>query len=105
MNQLFMFSVHSGDNSTVTPPLPIALDAGISSFRQRGAFVKDKVHEGCVLIRVWQELEYRLDVCRVINRAYIEDLWACSINFLVVPLAYPEGCLVGSNPPRNYSEF
>jgi hypothetical protein len=36
----------SGDNLTVIPPLPIALDAGISSFRQRDAFVKEKVQDG-----------------------------------------------------------
>ena len=30
------------------PHLPIALDAGISSFRQRGAFVKEKVQDGRV---------------------------------------------------------
>jgi len=44
--QLFLFSGHSGNNSTVIPHLPIALDAGISSFRQLGAFVKEKVQEG-----------------------------------------------------------
>jgi len=45
MNQLFLFSGHSGDNSTVILQLPIALDAGISSFGQWGAFVKGKVQE------------------------------------------------------------
>jgi hypothetical protein len=42
MNQLFLFSGNSCDNSTVIPYLPIALDTGISSFRQWGAFVKEK---------------------------------------------------------------
>jgi len=130
MNQLFLCSRHSGDNLTVIPPLPIALDAGISSFRQRGTFVKEKVQDGRVcqkkawnkrnslslipcdyflwgymkdkefvppqpvsipdlknritaavetitpdlLIRVWQELDYRLDVCRVTKGANIEHL-------------------------------
>jgi hypothetical protein len=27
-----------------------------------------------MLIRVWQELDYRLDVCRVTKRAHIEHL-------------------------------
>jgi hypothetical protein len=41
-----LFSGHSGDNSTVSPHLPVALDAGISSFRQQGAFVKEKGQDG-----------------------------------------------------------
>jgi len=48
MNQLFLFSGHSGNNSTVIPHLPTALGAGISSFRQRGAFVKEKAQDGRV---------------------------------------------------------
>jgi hypothetical protein len=32
------------------------------------------------LSRVWQELHYRLDVCRVTKGAHIEHLWACIIN-------------------------
>jgi len=48
MNQLFLCSGHSGDNLTVIPPLPTALDTGISSFRQQGAFVKEKVQAGRV---------------------------------------------------------
>ena len=56
MNQLFLFSRHSGDNSTVIPHLPIALDAGISSFRQRAAFVKAKVQNGRVCQKkAWNE--------------------------------------------------
>jgi len=46
MNQLVLCSGHSGDSLTVIPPLPIELEAGISSFRQRGAFVKEKVQDG-----------------------------------------------------------
>jgi hypothetical protein len=63
------------------PPSPIALDAGISSFRQLGAVVKEKLQDGRVLIRVWQELDYRLDVCGVTKGAHIDHLWACSINW------------------------
>jgi hypothetical protein len=38
------------------PHLPIALDAGISSFRQRGAFVNEKVQDGCVCQKkAWNE--------------------------------------------------
>ena len=56
MNQLFQCRGHSGDNSTVTPHLPIALDAGISSFKQRGAFVKENVQDGRVCEKkAWNE--------------------------------------------------
>jgi hypothetical protein len=56
MNQLFLFSGHSGDNSTVISHLPIALDAGISSFRQRDAFVREKVQDGRVCQKkAWNE--------------------------------------------------
>ena len=55
-DQLFLFTWHFGDNSTVILHLPIALDAGISSFRQRGAFVKEKVQDGRVCQKkVWNE--------------------------------------------------
>jgi len=40
----------------VIPHLPVALDAGISSFRQRGAFVKEKVQDGRVRHKkAWNE--------------------------------------------------
>ena len=35
-----------------------------------------------LLIRVWQELGYRLGVCRVTKGAYIEHLWVFVINLL-----------------------
>jgi hypothetical protein len=51
-------SVQRGIPATieVIPLLPIALDAGISSFRQRGAFVKEKVQDGRVCQKkAWNE--------------------------------------------------
>jgi hypothetical protein len=30
--------------------------------------------DACMLTRVWQELEYRIDVCRVTRDAHIEHL-------------------------------
>jgi hypothetical protein len=33
-----------------------------------------------LLISVWQELDYHLDVCRVTKGAHIEHLCACIIN-------------------------
>jgi hypothetical protein len=53
---LYLFSGHFGDNSTAIPHRSIALDAGISSFRQRGAFVKEKVQDGHVYQKkAWNE--------------------------------------------------
>jgi hypothetical protein len=56
INQLFLFSGPSGDNFRVIPHLPTALGIGISSFRQRGAFVKGKVQDVRVCQKkVWNE--------------------------------------------------
>ena len=32
--------------------------------------------DGNMLKRVWQELDYRIDICRVTKGAHIEHLWA-----------------------------
>ena len=32
--------------------------------------------DGNMLKRVWQELDYRIDICRVKKGAHIERLWA-----------------------------
>jgi hypothetical protein len=45
MNQLFLFSGLSGDNFRAILRLPTALGVGISSFRQRGAFVEGEVQD------------------------------------------------------------
>jgi hypothetical protein len=39
-----------------------------------------------MLTRVWQELEYHIDVCRVIRGAHIEHLYL-SKNFFSFPVA------------------
>ena len=40
------------------------------------------------LTRVWQELEYRIDVCRVTRRAHIEHLYLSKKkNFFSFPVA------------------
>jgi hypothetical protein len=36
-----------------------------------------------MLTRVWQELEYRIDVCRVTCGAHIENLWLSKKTFSV----------------------
>jgi hypothetical protein len=71
MNQLFLLNGHSGDNSTVISHIQIA---GICSFRQRGALVLEKVQDGRMLMRVWQELDYRLDMCCVTRGGHNEHL-------------------------------
>jgi hypothetical protein len=38
------------------------------------------VQYGRMLIRVWQQLDCRLDVCRVTKGAHNEQLWACIVN-------------------------
>jgi hypothetical protein len=41
-----------------------------------GAFRQGSLHiEGPMLMHVWQELEYRIDVCRVTRGANTEHLW------------------------------
>jgi hypothetical protein len=56
MNQLFLSSGPSGYNFRVISRLPTALGVGISSFRQRGDFVKGKVQDVRVCQKkVWNE--------------------------------------------------
>jgi hypothetical protein len=51
---MFLFSVPSGDKLQSGPHLPTALGVDISSFRQRGAFLK--VQDVCVCQKkVWNE--------------------------------------------------
>jgi hypothetical protein len=57
------------------PPSTNSIRHWYQQFQTRGAFVKEKVQDSRVLIRVWQELDYRLDVCRVTKDAYIKHLW------------------------------
>jgi len=37
--------------------------------------------DALMLTRVWQESEYRIDVCRVTRGAHIEHLWLSKIFF------------------------
>jgi hypothetical protein len=51
------------------PPLP----ASIPDLQSRITATVESITPD-MLIKVWQEIDYRLDVCRVINSAYIERL-------------------------------
>ena len=49
--------------------------------------------DNAMLGRVWQELDYRLDVCRVSNGAHVEHLWTIHVkieitSFLNLPDAF-----------------
>jgi len=56
-------------------PLPIALDAGISSFRQQGSFVKEKVQDGGVCQKKgWNEWNsLSLTPCDYFLWGYVKD--------------------------------
>jgi len=74
MNLLFLFSGHSSDNSTVkdkafVPPQPVS----ITDLKKRITAALETIKPD-LLMRVWQELDYRRDVCRVTKGAYIEHL-------------------------------
>ena len=49
-----------------------------------------------MLTRVWQQLEYRIDVCRVIRGAHIKHLWLSKKkNFFSFPVAVNNSIKVG----------
>jgi hypothetical protein len=73
MNQLFMFSGHSGDNSTVDKVFVSPQPVSIPDLKKRITAAVETITP-VLLIRVWQELDYRLNVCRVTTGAYIEHL-------------------------------
>jgi hypothetical protein len=53
------------------PPVPVALD----DLKQRITTATAGVDENtCMLTRVWQEFDYRVDICRVTKNAHIEHL-------------------------------
>jgi hypothetical protein len=52
-------------------PIPVTLD----DLKQRITTATAGVDEDtCMLTRVWQEFDYRVDICRVTKGAYIEHL-------------------------------
>lgn len=56
-------------DSVYVPPLP----ADMNDLRRRITAAVDSINRN-MLARVWTELEYRLDICRVTNGAHIEHL-------------------------------
>jgi len=53
------------------PPTDKTIPAWSKQFTETGSPCKQKAS---MLTRVWQELEYRIDVCRVTCRAHIQHL-------------------------------
>ena len=58
-------------DSTYKPPLP----QNVRELQDRIRAAVQTV-DGNMLKRVWQELDYRIDICRVTKGAHIEHLWA-----------------------------
>ena len=52
-------------------PTDKTIRAWYKQFTETGCLCKQEAH---MLSRVWQELEYRIDVCRVTRGAHIEHL-------------------------------
>jgi len=53
------------------PPTDRTIRVWYKQFTETGCLGKQKAH---MLTRVWKELEYRIDVCRVIRGAHIENV-------------------------------
>ena len=66
VGQLQLSSGNSAPNSGNNHHLTIPFEGGMHSFKRQGACVKGKA--------VWNELEFRVDVCRITNGAHIEHL-------------------------------
>jgi hypothetical protein len=56
-------------DKVVVPPVPVTLDY----LKQRITTATAGVDEN-MLTRVWQEFDYRVDICRVTEGAHIEQL-------------------------------
>jgi hypothetical protein len=50
--------------------------------------------DALMLTRVWQELEYRIDVCRVTRGAH-KNLSSCHKNFFSFPVAVNNSITIG----------
>jgi len=51
--------------------------------------------DALMLTRVWQELEYRIDVCRVTRGAHIDTFLVVKKNFFSFPVAVNNSIKVG----------
>jgi len=70
-HELQLSSGNSAPNSGNNHHLTIPFEGGMHSFKRRGACVKGKA--------VWNELDFRVDVCRITFRApvrYVTKNWS-----------------------------
>jgi hypothetical protein len=63
-------------DNVFVPPVPVTLD----DLKQRITTATAGVGED-MLTRVWQEFDYRVDICRVTKGAHIEQLQVAVTNF------------------------
>ena len=73
VGHLQLSSGNSAPNSVKNSHLTIPFEGGMHSFKRQGAFVKETITAD-MLQTVWNELDYRVDVCRITNGAHIEHL-------------------------------
>ena len=66
VSQLKFSSGNSAPNSGNNHHLTIPFEGGRHSFKRQGVCVKGKA--------VWNELDFRVDVCRITKGAYIQHL-------------------------------
>ena len=71
--QLQLSSGNSTPNSGKNHHLTIPFEGGTHSFKRQGACVKETITAD-MLHTVWNELDYRVDVCRITKGAHIEHL-------------------------------
>jgi len=91
-------NVHFVQSTQKDPPTDKTIRVWYKQFTETGCLCKQKAH---MLTRVWHELEYRIDVCRVTCGAHIEYIYLSSpaspppINFFTFPVAVNNSIKVG----------
>jgi hypothetical protein len=73
VGQLQLSSDNSAPNSGNNHHLTIPFEGGMHSFKRQGACGKGKALVGR-LEKVWNGLDYHVDVCRITKGAHIEHL-------------------------------
>ena len=73
VGQLQLSSGNSAPNSGKNYHLTIPFEGDMHSFKRQGACVKETITAD-ILQTVWNELDYRVDVCRITKGAHIEHL-------------------------------
>ena len=73
VGQLQLSSGNSAPNSVKNHHLTIPLEGGMHSFKRQGACVKETITAD-MLQTVWNERDFRVDVCRITKGAHIEHV-------------------------------